>query len=287
MVFSANPEDYTNRGNIITPLRDRIAAQIETHYPRTLEEGLTITAQEAWVERAGGPRIHVPAFLREAIERVAMEARKSEFVNQASGVSARLTIALLEQVVSNAERRVSRLGLEGDVARVGDLLASISAISGKVELVYEGEREGVIAVANRLLGLGVKSTFDRLFPDALRTPAAEKAKGSVNDKNANVAPPSAFRPVVEWFGAGNAVLTDDGADAASLVNALRAVPGLERLAKQYLPELRDAELASAMEFVLEGLHQNSVLARSRVHGKLSYSDMVRSMMEGLGNRPKK
>lgn len=286
MVFSANPEDYTNRGNIITPLRDRIAAQILTHYPRTLEEGLAITRQEAWTARGEAPAIEVPDFLREAVERVAMEARKSEFVNQASGVSARLTIALLEQVVSNAERRAARLGLDREVARTCDLLASIPAISGKVELVYEGEREGVEAVAVRLLGLGVKATFDGAFPDALRSAPAERAKGAVKDKSTPpAASRSAFQTIVDWFGAGNVVLTDDDADPGPYAAALREVPDLERIAREYLPGLPEPHVPAAMEFVLEGLHQNSVLARSRIDGKTSYSDMVRSMMQGLA-KPK-
>ena len=290
MVFSANPEDYTNRGNIITPLRDRIAAQIMTHYPRTVEEGMAITTQEAWASRDGAA-IAIPNFLREAVERVAMEARKSELVNQASGVSARLTIALLEGVVSNAERRAARLGLARETARTCDLLASVASVSGKVELVYEGEREGIEAVAHRLLGLGVKAAFDRIFPDALRAAPARKGgaaareAGSPKDGAPKEGGPAreatVFRPVIEWFGAGNVVLTDDAGGPGAFREALAAVPGLEKLAKEYLREVADDELAVAMEFVLEGLHQNSVLARSRVEGKTTYRDMVRSMLEGM------
>ncbi len=288
MVFSANPEDYTNRGNIITPLRDRIAAQILTHYPRTVEEGLEITKQEAWAERADGPAVHVPAFLREAIERVAFEARRSELVSQASGVSARLTIALLEQVVSNAERRAARLGLDRDVARTCDLLASASSVCGKVELVYEGEREGVEAVAHRLLGLGVKTTFDRYFPDALRTQAAKG--GAAPMSPSPMEGPRPLQPIVDHFGAGKTVETSDDSDPKSFRAALAAVPDLEKVARQFLPELGEEDVPVAMEFVLEGLHQASVLARTRIDGRTVYTDMVRSMLEGMGapkrNRPR-
>ncbi|MBI3819392.1 MAG: magnesium chelatase [Planctomycetes bacterium] len=279
MVFAANPEDYTNRGNIITPLRDRIAAQILTHYPKTVDEGMLITAQEAWTDRGPSPKINIPSFLRETVERVAFEARASEFVNQSSGVSARLTIALLEQIVSNAERRAARLGLATETARVCDLLASAPAVSGKVELVYEGEREGVEVVANRLIGLGLKATFDQFFPDALRSkPTKKQAHGAD-------APPagdgSVFKPVQDWFGAGNTIVIDDNQDSVSLQKMLVKIPGLERLTKEYLTKLRDDESAAAMEFVLEGLHQNSVLARTLLDGSLTYGDMVRSMLEGM------
>ena len=149
LVFSANPEDYTNRGSIITPLRDRIASQILTHYPTTMVIARAITDQEAYVDRddRDAIEIHVPAFLREAIEEVAFQARKSEFVDQGSGVSVRLTIALLENVVSNAERRAITQGRSREVARVSDLFAALSAVTGKIELVFEGEREGPSSVA--------------------------------------------------------------------------------------------------------------------------------------------
>jgi len=284
MTFSANPEDYTNRGSIITPLRDRIAAQILTHYPRTLEESARITEQEAWTKR-DGPEIVVPSFLREAIERVAIEARASELVNQASGVSARVTIALLETVVSNAERRAVRLGLSREIARTCDLLASVAAVSGKVELVYEGEREGVEAVAHRLLGLGVKRTFDRFFPDALRSAgSARSARDKEKDSGAKPAAPEPgpFQSIVEHFGAGKTVELGDDEAPRAFEAALANVPGLEAVARRYLPDLRSDEIGSAMEFVLEGLHQSSVLARVRTDSGATYTDMVRTMLEGLG-----
>ena len=168
MVFSANPEDYTNRGNIITPLRDRISSQIITHYPLTREQGVAITRQESWVERKSGVDVQVPQFMRELVEEVAIQARKSEYVDQNSGVSARLTIALLENVVSNAERRGLLTAEKRVVTRVCDLQSAVSAVSGKVELVLEGEQEGAHNVARALQGRGVRSLFSQRFPDAFK-----------------------------------------------------------------------------------------------------------------------
>ncbi|MHC5021717.1 MAG: magnesium chelatase, partial [Planctomycetota bacterium] len=168
MAFSANPEDYTNRGNIITPLRDRIASQILTHYPHSIEQGMAITAQEAWTARRGGPAVTVPDYLRTAVEQVAFQARASELVDQSSGVSARVTIALMENLVSNAERRALVTGAKEAFARVSDLFGAGAAVTGKVELVYEGEREGVEAVTTRIIGNAVKQVFDDHFPDAYK-----------------------------------------------------------------------------------------------------------------------
>jgi len=167
-VFSANPEDYTNRGNIITPLRDRISSQILTHYPLTREQGVQITTQESWVEREGGVEVRVPTFMRELIEEVAIQARRSEYVDQNSGVSARLPIALIENLVSNAERRALATGETRVVTRVCDLQNAVSAVSGKVELVLEGEQEGALNVARALLGRGLKALFSQRFPDAYK-----------------------------------------------------------------------------------------------------------------------
>src|SRR5262249_832485 len=154
LVFSANPEDYTNRGNIISALRDRISSQIVTHYPLTREEGMAITQQESWQGRDGNVKVKVPSFLRELIEEVAIQARRSEYVDQNSGVSARLPIALLENVISNAERRGLVTGERAVMARVCDLGHAVTAVSGKVELVLEGEQEGAMNVARHLLGKG-------------------------------------------------------------------------------------------------------------------------------------
>ena len=286
MVFSANPEDYTNRGNIITPLRDRINSQIITHYPLRREHGMAITAQESWVERDSGVRVDVPPFMRELVEEVAIQARKSEYVDQNSGVSARLPIALIENLVSNAERRGLASGESRVTTRVCDLQQAVSAVSGKVELVLEGEQEGPLNVARALLGRGIKALFSQRFPDAFiprrpsrreRDARAEAASGESEQTS------GAYRPVLEWFTSGNHIEIADDMPQADYARALGDVKGLRDLAVKHLGPEGPEETAVAMEFVLEGLHQNSMLSRERTDSMAtSYRDMLKSMLSGLG-----
>ncbi len=284
MVFSANPEDYTNRGNIITPLRDRINSQIVTHYPQTREQGVAITAQEAWTERRSGVEVVVPAFMRELVEEVAIQARKSEYVDQNSGVSARLPIALLENLVSNAERRGLVTGETRVITRVCDLQHAVSAVSGKVELVLEGEQEGALNVARALLGRGVKAVFQQRFPDAFK-PRRTRGRGGASSAPPDDEPQAAseYRPVLEWFSGGEHVTLGDDLPAKEYALVLSRVKGLGALAARYL-EPKDAdEHAVAMELVLEGLHQSSMLSRERTDGAgTEYKDMLKSMLSGLG-----
>jgi magnesium chelatase subunit I len=273
LVFSANPEDYTNRGNIITPLRDRIASQIMTHYPLALEDGITITDQEAWTSRKSSVTVDVPYYFKELIEEVAVQARKSEYVDQSSGVSARMTISLMENVVSNAERRGLRTGEAVVRPRLADLYGAVSAISGKVELVYEGEQEGPASVARHLIGKAVKALFARTFPDAYKT------------KGKDAATAQAYKPIVEWFAAGKTVEISDESNARDFHDGLREVQGLETIAVKHLKASDPAELGPAMEFVLEGLHQHSILSRERVDGGgVAYKDMLKSMFSGFRSR---
>ncbi len=280
IVFSANPEDYTNRGNIITPLRDRINSQIITHYPLTREQGIAITQQEAWTQRSSGVTVEVPAFMRELVEEVAIQARRSEYVDQNSGVSARLPIALLENLVSNAERRGLRTGEDHVVTRVCDLQNAVSAVSGKVELVLEGEQEGALNVARALLGRGVKALFAQRFPDAFK-PKGRKQRGVTHDEGEQAT--SEYRPILEWFSNGNQLSIGDDVPGADFAKALHGVKGLPQLASKYL-EPKDAdEAAVAMELILEGLHQSSMLSRERTDtATTEYKDMLKSMLSGLG-----
>jgi magnesium chelatase subunit I len=286
MVFSANPEDYTNRGNIITPLRDRINSQIITHYPQRREDGMAITTQESWTERNGSVSVMIPDFLRELVEEVAIQARKSEYVDQNSGVSARLPIALIENVVSNAERRGLVTGEKKVVARVCDLQQAVSAVSGKVELVLEGEQEGAINVARALLGRGIKSLFAQRFPDAYKprrskraAPAAEMGTGGVESELAT----SEYRPILEWFASGNHVEITDDMPQSEYSLVLSQVKGLPELVGRHM-KVDDRERAVAMELVLEGLHQHSMLSRERGDGAAtSFKDMLKSMLSGLGD----
>lgn len=267
LVFSANPEDYTNRGSIITPLRDRIASQILTHYPQSLDEAAAITSQEAWTERDGGARLVVPPYLRSTIEDVAFQARASELVDQKSGVSARVSIALLENVISNAERRAVSQRVPASVARIGDVYAAGAAITGKIELVYEGEREGSQAVAHHLIGKAVLAVFERTFPDAYQ-PAEKAGEGE-------------FQPIVAHFQNGRVLALSDEASDADVYSKLAAVKGLEPLARKYLACETEAECAAAMEFVLEGLHQKSLLAKDVAAGGRVFRDMFEEMVRGL------
>jgi len=283
VVFSANPEDYTNRGNIITPLRDRINSQIVTHYPLTREEGVAITRQEAWTERGAGIEVVVPAFMRELIEEVAIQARKSEYVDQNSGVSARLPIALLENLVSNAERRGLVTGESRVVTRVCDLQQAVSAVSGKVELVLEGEQEGAVNVARALLGRGVKAVFQQRFPDAFKARRPRGRSASAPDEGEPQAA-SEYRPILEWFANGGTARIGDDMDSKSFVLALSQVKGLAGLAAKYLDARDPDDHAVAMELVLEGMHQSSMLSRERTDTAVTeYRDMLKSMLGGMGD----
>src|SRR5213080_1750350 len=165
LVFSANPEDYTARGKIITPLKDRIGSEIRTHYPATIEEGIAITAQEAWTQR-DGYQLHVPKYVKEVIERVAFAAREDKKIDKRSGVSQRLPISCMENVISNAERRAIRNAEASVVPRVGDIYAALPAITGKLELEYEGEMRGGDTVARELIRTAIAKTYDRYFANS-------------------------------------------------------------------------------------------------------------------------
>jgi len=273
LVFTANPEDYTNRGSIITPLRDRIASQILTHYPKTLDEAKAITDQEAWRERGDGAvPVRVPGLIRDAIDRVAFEARQSEFVDQASGVSARLSISLLENVLSNAERRAHLTGEPAATVRPSDLFTAISAVTGKVELVYDGEREGIATVAKALVGRALGASFSSAFPDGYAEAESDAGASS-----------PVYESVLEWFRGGEPLELDDVAGDADHLAKLRRVDGLEEIVRRFAKPADDGELASLMELALEGLHQNSLLSRDDDgEGVRVFGDMLAQMARSLG-----
>ena len=285
IVYTANPEDYTNRGSIITPLKDRIDSQILTHYPASLEDAMAITEQEAWVKRDELAQVRVPRLISEIVEEIGFQARKSEFVDQNSGVSARMSISAMENIVSNCERRALKLGETKSVPRICDLYAAVPAIAGKIELVYEGEREGVVAVARRILGQAVQATFKRYFPDAVASkPVKQKGLkgGPVGSKDAPL-DETAYKPVLDWFAKGNRLEITDAMSSADYKKALEAVPGLAAIAESHLkPQAEQVPLA--MEFVLEGLHQHSLIAREDLDSAVSYKDMLKTMFESMGSR---
>ena len=271
MVFTANPEDYTNRGSIITPLKDRIDSQILTHYPRELGIGVEITRQEAWSDRDGGVSVKVPHVFREIVEQVAFEARASEYVDQKSGVSARLTRAALEDLVSAAERRALMNGETETTVRASDLSAIEPAVTGKVELVYEGEQEGAQGVARALVGRAVSTIVKTYLPD----PAA---KGSGDDGGR-----AAYREVLGWFSSGNTVDIDSDLTFADYVRQLDAVDGLASLVGNHATTGSPAEKASMMELALEMLHQHSLVGKDVADDGTSYADMMGSVLSGLGS----
>ena len=294
MVYSANPEDYTNRGNIITPLKDRIDSQILTHYPRDREAAVRITTQEAWTERgesaATGCRFMVPAWFRELVEEVAFAARKSEYVNQSSGVSARMSISLLENVLSNMERRAIRHREKVVHPRISDLAAAVPAITGKIELVYEGEQQGAEIVARKIVGEAVKETFRRFFPDPV--PPKRKKRRHTEDEEADdeeeavVRPekpePSPYQAVLSWFSRGNTVETSDDMSEADYAARLEKVDGLHELARRHPGLDGDDGLPLAMELGIEGLHQHSMVSKWEDKDRASYRDMLKSMFERMG-----
>lgn len=273
-VFTANPEDYTNRGAIITPLKDRIQSQILTHYPPTIELGMRITQQEVRTPREQALRVRVPDLIRVLVERIALEARDSEFVDRKSGVSARLTISALESVISAAERRALRNGEERTVVRIGDLQAVIPAITGKIELVYEGEQEGPEKVANHLLGLAIRNVFVGLFPDPVKARKRVKADGAagrqVNDPYAGI---------VAHFESGSCDLIAD-APEAEFTAALRGIPGLMDMVKARHGFLDQEEVVLWSEFVLHGLAEHSRIGRTQLAGSARFGDLFDAMLSG-------
>jgi magnesium chelatase subunit I len=239
LVFSANPEDYTARGKIITPLKDRIGSEIRTHYPATVEEGLAITAQEAWTQR-DGYKLNVPKYVREVIERIAFAAREDKKVDKRSGVSQRLPISCMENVISNAERRAIRSNEKVVVPRIGDVYAALPAITGKLELEYEGEMKGADHVGRELIRTAVAKTYDEYF----------------NGMN--------MQQIVQWFDLGGEVQLADAAGAAEVLQSLHHIQGLmEKLVKVGVGPKDSSELqVSAAEFVLEGLHAHKRIGRN-------------------------
>lgn len=267
MVFSANPEDYTNRGNLITPLKDRIDSQIITHYPKTVEVGIAITQQEAWQDRGDDVKVHVPHFFREIIEQIAFEARASEYVDQKSGVSVRMTRAALEDLLSAAERRALLNEENETTLRISDLINVEPAITGKVELVYEGEQEGAQNVARMLIGRAIKTVFLRYFPDP-------------SDKKTGRAP---YQQIIRWFSQGNTLDIEQDLAFQAFTNALDRVDGLHKLVKKYAKPRTPGETAATMEFVLEALHQNSLVGKDYLEAQSRYSDIMGSVLSSLGS----
>lgn len=271
-VFTANPEDYTSRGSIVTPLKDRIESQILTHYPKDLNTALQITEQEAAIQEAQKARVLIPDLVKKIVEQIAFEARKSEYVDSKSGVSARLTIAALENLVSSAERRALVNTEKQTSVWISDLMGIIPAITGKIELVYEGEQEGPYQVALHLLEKAIRSQFVLYFPvPAKRSPTG---KSSMEARDLNP-----YRQIISWFDqGGNLDIMVDMKDKERQ-KQLKQVTGLSEMVTKHYPDLAATEHYLMMEFILHGLSAYSLISKKVVEGKIHFNDLIGSMMD--------
>ncbi len=244
LVFTANPEDYTARGKIITPLKDRIGSEIRTHYPSVLEQGIAITGQEAWLERPSPVEVRVPEYISRVVEQLAFLAREDKRVDKRSGVSQRLPISVLENVVSNAERRALKAKDDMAVPRVTDLYSAMPAITGKLELEYEGELKGGDTVARELIRASVGKIFNESFE-------------GVN-----------FANIIQWFDLGGSLKLDEGVASAHMVEQLNGIQGLMEKTKALglSSNEPDAVRGAAAEFILEGLYAHRRIGRSEERG---------------------
>jgi magnesium chelatase subunit I len=267
-VFTANPEDYTNRGSIVTPLKDRIGSQILTHYPQTIEVARRITAQEVRSDESRNKHIHVPSLAKDLIEQIGFEARKSEYVDVKSGISARMSISAYENLVSTAELRMLRLGKKQTTVRLSDFMGIIPALTGKMEIAYEGEQEGARFVAEHLIQTSVKSIFEALFP---KIPKLEKkdVKGT-------------YQEVIDWFmnQSEDFELTESMSDEAYR-KLLDKVEPLDVLIQKYHPEQETPERYFLKELVLWGLAENNKLSRIKINEGLSFSDNYNDLLSDL------
>ena len=262
-VFTANPEDYTNRGSIVTPLKDRIDSQIITHYPKSIEIGKKITQQEAQLEPEQ-ERVQSFELAKNLVEQIAFEARESEYVDAKSGVSARLTISAYENLISTAERRMLKNGAEKTTVRVADFVGVIPAITGKVELVYEGEQEGPGIVAANLVSKALRTQFVNFFPDP------EEIRKSKKRDNP-------YQVISEWFGKGNMVDIMLDASDADYSSCLNSVPGLAVLVNKKYKKESEAYRLFLMELALHGLAEYSVLSKHTLDEGLQFKDLISSM----------
>lgn len=262
-VFTANPEDYTNRGSIVTPLKDRIDSQIITHYPRTLEIGRRITEQEARLREEQKKTIRVHDLAKDLIEQIAFEARKSEYVDAKSGVSARLTISAYENLVAAAERRSLINGESTTSIRVSDFIGVIPAITGKVELVYEGEQEGPGIVAQNLVGKALRTQFVNYFPDP--------------DNFRKQKEKSPYKKITDWFGEGHTLDLPHEMKQSDYEKKLQEVPGLSQLVNDFHKSESEDTRLFLMEFALHGLAEYSLISKHNLSSGLQFKDLLSGM----------
>jgi magnesium chelatase subunit I len=262
-VFTANPEDYTNRGAIVTPLKDRIDSQILTHYPKSLQVSREITHQEARLKEEQVAKICSSELVKNLIEQIAFEARESEYVDSKSGVSARLTISAYENLISSAERRMLLNHDKETAIRISDFIGVIPSITGKIELVYEGEQEGPAKVAQNLISKAIRNQF------ALYFPSPDKLK-----RNQNTNP---YQSIVNWFNKGNEVDLLNNINNAEYKKILSGIPGLKELVNKYQPKEDEQNKLLLMEFALHGLAEYSLLSKFKLEAGIQFKDMLSSM----------
>jgi magnesium chelatase subunit I len=268
-VFTANPEDYTNRGSIITPLKDRIESQILTHYPTSIEISRKITEQEARLNKDLVSKIHISELLKNILEGIAFVARESEFVDPKSGVSARLTISAYENLVSTAERRMLLNNEEKTAVRLSDFWGVIPAITGKIELVYEGEQEGPYNIALRLIGKSVMDRFLEIFPDPQKK---RKAKEKEMDP---------YQPILNWFSNGNVLQILNDSNNAEYKKALDAVDGLDAIVNSFVNYRVIEEKYLHMELVLHALAETELISKDFVNSKIEFKDPLHDALDDI------
>jgi len=266
-IFTANPEDYTNRGSIITPLKDRIGSQILTHYPETIAISRTITEQEAKLDSRQNELVHIPSLAKDLLEQISFEARESEFVDHKSGVSARMSITAFENLLSTAERRALKSGDEKTTVRLSDFMGIIPAITGKVELVYEGEQEGAAIVAQHLIGNAIKTFFPGYFPKIEKLERPDD--------------PSAYKEIVEWFFTESGFELLDDATDSEYKKQLDEIEPLDKLIKKFQPEISSEDSYFLKEFVLWGLVEYNKLSKDRFTKGYQFKDLFGSYISKL------
>ncbi len=267
-IFTANPEDYTNRGSIVTPLKDRIESQILTHYPKDIISSKQITLQEAKPSEQQRNSIKASPLIEDLLEQITLEARKSEFIDPKSGVSARLSISAYENLFSTAERRMLHSNESKSAIRITDFYGIIPSITGRIELVYEGEQEGSFIVAQNLIGKAIRSQFINYFPNP------EKLK-----RSKQVSP---YQSITDWFGSGGNVDLLNEASAKDYEKALTSVPDLSETVKKIHPKAQGDEKLLLMEFLLHGLAEYSLLSKNTLTAGLRFKDLFGSV---FSNKP--
>jgi len=266
-IFTANPEDYTNRGSIVTPLKDRIGSQILTHYPETIKIARTITEQEAKLDLVQSDMVYVPSIARDLLEQISFEARESEYIDHKSGISARLSITAFENLLSTAERRALKSSAKKTSLRLSDFMGIIPAITGKVELVYEGEQEGAAAVAQNLLGDAIHTFFPAYFPKIEKLEKPDEK--------------TPYTDIIEWFFAESGFeLLDDCSDE-EYQRILGSIVPLEILIKKYQPQLEKEDKFFMKEFILWGLVEYKKLSKDRFSEGYQFKDIYGSYISKL------